>query len=242
MAMAARKRAIAGIPMAAVNARAHTKCAKKRAKKLSDLTIEELHSALDTLPQEIYDQIYEAVFTASPGNRDLTKYTDMPVLSYLQDFKLLHISRETRALYAKSYYGNQSCFRIKSHSYNGVDFSHHTTRVHSWLKLLPEAHRALLHEVVMVRTMASSAWAERRQEVMGRDLWGRRYHVSQDMWAVQGKLFVRESGFCTKDATKWKPLSPSAQRWASDVFLEGIQYFFDASDKGSLDSVDMATW
>lgn len=232
--MEARKKAVARIKIAPVKARTPA----KRSNQLSDVTIEELRSTLETLPQEIYDQIFEAVFTAPPGTRDLTGGSNHN--AYLQDFNLLRISRETRALYAKSYYGNQSCFYFKNHnSYMG--WVHSTFRVRSWLKLLPEAHRALLQEVVMARPIDTFTGLGRRQEIVARDLWSRRYHVSQGILAVQGKLFVREYGG-PLDANEWRPLKSLDQKWASDVFLKGIQYFLDPSDKGGLDSVEMATW
>lgn len=64
-----------------------------------DLDTEALRKKLLELPQEIWDMIYEFTFTApSGGIRSITNDTRSEGLN------LLHVSRETRARYAKLYY------------------------------------------------------------------------------------------------------------------------------------------
>lgn len=51
---------------------------------------------MSKIPQELYDNIYDLVFTAEPGVRTLNKQYKIPAL--------LHVSQATREKFSKSYY------------------------------------------------------------------------------------------------------------------------------------------
>lgn len=125
------------------------------------LDVEDIRRGLDKLPQELYDQIYIATFTAPTG-------TYCPILprhtAYFQgnryerfranvnrnDLKLLHISRESRDIFARSYYGPGSTFLFPMLSIS--DISIHGTLNDAfieWLEMLPSEHRGMLPRVLL---------------------------------------------------------------------------------------------
>lgn len=111
---------------------------------------------------------------------------------------------------------------------SGYEYAFDTNRARSWLKMLPEQHRALLHGIVLSRKLDTGTWASRHQEVLGQDLWKARYHVSQADGAVAKKVFIREVGLDGDKGKKWRHFQNHA--WAKSVFLEGIQFMFDPGE------------
>lgn len=188
--------------------------------------IEQFGIRMGRLPQELYNEIFEDVFTARTGVRNLTK--NKRDSHYYLDFKLLHVSRASRALYASTYYGNKSTFQFDTALYNSTSFQHDTTRLHSWLKMLPELHRALLYEVISSRMKLSHDWVETYEQVAARDLWKKRYHISQGEAAIKEAVFVR-SWDKGEEYGEWKS-SQGYPSWANQVFLKGIQYMFDPGE------------
>lgn len=108
------------------------------------LDSEQLRHGLESLPQELYDQIYNAVFTARPGVRQI----DGLLGTFRRDMKFLHVSSATRALYAKTYYGQGATFEVHGR------FAWAQDELQQWLYLLPPDHRALLQRVTVVERTA----------------------------------------------------------------------------------------
>lgn len=171
-------------------------------KKLSKLTTEELRSALESLPQELYDKIYVATFTARSGGRVMNE-PDKRVR--MLHYKLLHISRASRELYARTYYGNGSTFGFFGEKYPGrPDILYDTSAVAAWLKMLPEAHRALIHEVTMRQDIRFPSTSKHFKFLAARDFFKTKYHGSQEeKEAIATKVFLRvKGGYNPHD---WKP-------------------------------------
>lgn len=59
-----------------------------------------LRRGLETLPQELYDEIYNLTFSATPAARDLRV---RGTAETRQNFKLLQVSSASRAVFASSY-------------------------------------------------------------------------------------------------------------------------------------------
>lgn len=62
----------------------------------AELTSEDLNRHVNNLPQELRDEIYDLVFTAEPGVREVDELYRTP--------RLLHVSRASRAKFSTSYY------------------------------------------------------------------------------------------------------------------------------------------
>lgn len=104
-----------------------------------DLDADSIRRALESLPQEIYDQIYVAVFTAPAGIRKIN--LDMSTETMKQASSLLQVSSASRSIFAKSYYG---CSDIIVQGYKS---SQHLQR---WIKSLSKADHTLLQRVVVL--------------------------------------------------------------------------------------------
>lgn len=102
-----------------------------------------IRSGLESLPQDLYDQSYAAVFTATPGVRTIITNLDGKIRN---PFKLLHTSRHTRALYAKSYFGTGSQFRIAK---AGTSRRRDLKQLR-WLKDLTGEHRTLPEKILVL--------------------------------------------------------------------------------------------
>lgn len=101
-------------------------------------SVDDLRRGLESLPQELYDQILKATFTADLEPRDLRNLEAMR-----QNLKFLHISSSTRALYATTYYGSGAVFEFAQ--------DHGAPRaLKLWLRSLPVSHRDLLGQVHIV--------------------------------------------------------------------------------------------
>lgn len=118
------------------------------------LTSKQLRYGLESLPQELYNEIYTAVFTAAPGIRLINATNDRKTGFSIEDlelsfshlprggFQLLHVSAATRALYATTFYGCDAVFEISA------------TRGLAILAIislskLPLAHRNRLRKVIV---------------------------------------------------------------------------------------------
>lgn len=95
-----------------------------------DLTIEAIRTGLATLPQELYDQIYTDVFTAPSGQVRNINSRDLDLA-----LKLLQISRNSRVLYAKSFYDAE--FEYETDMYRFID----------WLRTVHRSDRDLMRKI-----------------------------------------------------------------------------------------------
>lgn len=97
-----------------------------------------LRALLESLPQELYDQIKDETFTAHPGTRKIGCDTKVkPCFATEPPPSLLFIDRQTRAQYAKSYY---ACTTIET---SDLDLN----KCVAWLKALPDDHRAMVSSI-----------------------------------------------------------------------------------------------
>ncbi|CZT15458.1 uncharacterized protein RCC_01314 [Ramularia collo-cygni] len=125
---------------------------------------EVMRERLEDLPQELYDQIYKTVFTAPPGVRNMHNGDGV-------NTRLLQISRASRALYAKSYYGAGADFVFTSEMY-----LYHSTML-SWIQVLPAEHLEYIERITMISfEQASPAmialeidWVKASYQVLGLD-------------------------------------------------------------------------
>lgn len=103
----------------------------------------ELRRGLESLPQELYDQIYKDVFTASPKVRHVGTITTFGRIKFAtEDLNPLHISQATRSLYAKTFYGHDAGFEVHLRKTWSED-------VLKWLSILPHSHIRLLRKFVI---------------------------------------------------------------------------------------------
>lgn len=96
-----------------------------------------LRERLEQLPAELYDMVYVAVFTASPGVRNMTNGDGVAI-------KLLQISHNSRALYAQSYYGPGTDFVFTD------DTAGCCLTMLSWAQTLPTAHLSLVDRISVI--------------------------------------------------------------------------------------------
>ena len=68
-----------------------------------------LGNLVQSLPREIFDDIYDLTFTASPDNHIINEAYEPP--------NCLQVSQDTREAFAKSYYEEGSTFLVKSHKW-----------------------------------------------------------------------------------------------------------------------------
>lgn len=201
-------------------------------KLLSELAIEELWSGLSKLPQELHDQIKKHVFTPAPGMRRLSKnYRE----SFRKDINCLHVSRDTRASYAELYYGNGNTFCFDGRYvpyFHGLQYD--TGRTRSWLKVLPEAHRALLHKVVMEKILSSDPGEKVECERMvAIDFWREKHHCSLALW--NKKVLYEHVGGELHERHGWKVVDDVSGIWrdrarfvdAQHAFLDRVPSIFE---------------
>lgn len=91
-----------------------------------------LSSALQTLPQELYDIIYGYTFT--PNDRHFT------IDEFYRPPKALQVSRRTRELFAPSFYGSGSIFYVDTEEYCS-----------RWMASLQSSHIDLLSEIRIMK-------------------------------------------------------------------------------------------
>lgn len=117
------------------------------------LDVQALRRGLATLPPELWLEIYEIVFTARSGVYRLNNpgYLDPARLmssnaTPRENWKLLHVDRASRALFAKSYYAQDAVFEDPlcfSACFPG-------TKIYEWLETLPPTHLAFIKKIVVV--------------------------------------------------------------------------------------------
>lgn len=124
-----------------------------------DLSLDNLRRSMNTLPQELWDSIYDHVFTAPPGVRILQRTAfayskhlllDGPVTHVSDHLHLLHVSNHSRELYARTYYAARFVtLFIGSFSRKGCRRYSYSDRLARWLESIPEAHRSLIREIII---------------------------------------------------------------------------------------------
>jgi hypothetical protein len=97
-----------------------------------DCSVSKIRQGLSNLPQELYDQIYTEVFTATPSQ---VRKLDQSLRALLLPVKLMQISQTTRELYTTSFYSTS------------FEFSGELETMLRWLASVPELHRSLIHKV-----------------------------------------------------------------------------------------------
>ncbi|CZT15294.1 uncharacterized protein RCC_01158 [Ramularia collo-cygni] len=119
----------------------------------------QLKTDLNTLPQELYNQIHDEVFTATSGARrivpggsfaikqnnpgsTLTRAHHHFIRSSTANTHLLQVSSGTRAKYAETYFGNGAVFEF--HTRGG---SEGAALFRRWLASIQDSHRSLINEV-----------------------------------------------------------------------------------------------
>ncbi|EME80099.1 uncharacterized protein MYCFIDRAFT_77881 [Pseudocercospora fijiensis CIRAD86] len=91
----------------------------------------ELHDLLHTLPQELFDKIYDMTFAVNPAATIAVDESYKPPVQ-------LQISRATREDFAKRYYGSQAGFRSKDMR---------DRKVFQWLSNLPANHQRRISRI-----------------------------------------------------------------------------------------------
>ncbi|KAF2166093.1 hypothetical protein M409DRAFT_23820 [Zasmidium cellare ATCC 36951] len=121
----------------------------------------ELRARLETLPQELYDQIYDFTFTAEPCVPYLDRLNlcplvlpceapklGRPLLQKSNRVKLLHVDRTSRHKFAQSFYGGEgAAFVAERRLFDLLE------TICFWLRSLPLDHQAMILDV---RAIASS--------------------------------------------------------------------------------------
>lgn len=115
-----------------------------------------LGSLLQTLPRELYDAIYHLTFAAEPGIHYVNKAPQgaseegrqlRPLFTAPDSVKLLHVDRDSRAKFARSYYGGEGAVFICDHN-DLVRCRLNSCR--PWLRSLDTAHLPMLNDVRIV--------------------------------------------------------------------------------------------
>lgn len=109
------------------------------------LNSQELRRGLESLPQELWSEIYKIVFTAPHDALCISEsLSNKPIIpsSLRSGMNLLHVSTASRALYAKTFYGRDA---VLSAQY----VTSTTALLRDWLVMLPKAHRTLLGKIVL---------------------------------------------------------------------------------------------
>ena len=103
--------------------------------------VDDLARQVQSLPAELYVQIYTELFTADGSAvRNIDKSYKPP--------KFLSINRASRALFAESYHGQKTAFHITNESGSSYDWLSI-----QWLKAFPSEHLTMLREVRSVFTV-----------------------------------------------------------------------------------------
>lgn len=97
-----------------------------------DCSVSKIRQGLSSLPQELYDQIYTEVFTATINK---VRKLDQSLQALLLPVKLMQISQATRELYTISFYSTS------------FDYSGELETLLRWLASVPELHRSLIRKV-----------------------------------------------------------------------------------------------
>lgn len=164
----------------------------------SVLGVDSIRRGLESLPQEIYDQIYKTVFTAPTGtycpirrngadsDRARAHLATITGEDYNRnDLKLFHIDHASRELYAKTYYGEGSTFMfsIKVYYPNGNSFIN--TPHKSWFHSIIRGHPKVLPKII-VAPQSTVEWAD---------------NPIENNWLMRAYL-LEESGFGLANVAK----------------------------------------
>lgn len=123
--------------------------------------IDRLCRGMQSLPQELYDIIWNDVFTAPAGFRYIvdtgarTGYYQLDRIKGLdvrRSLHLLHVCSTSREFYAQSYYGPDAIFEV-----HGCELFGDVKLLQTWLKSLSGSHRARLHLVNVVVDLRDDA-------------------------------------------------------------------------------------
>lgn len=118
--------------------------------------MDDFAARVQSLPQELFDHIYEEVFTAPASTETyITR-------SQYERPKYLHIDRHSRELSAQSYYGNTtfifdsddtSLFGMGKHKPNEEDFGRDNGTWHNllrWLASTANSHLSMVQEICFI--------------------------------------------------------------------------------------------
>ncbi|WPB02624.1 uncharacterized protein RHO25_007260 [Cercospora beticola] len=142
----------------------------------------ELRNLLESLPQELYNHIYDLTFTAEVKLRFYSMKREMGLLQ-LEELAatypervvtinekpphLLHVDRKSRAKFAASYFGGESVFVVVSPNRYGACFSHsHLELIRAPHYVFNTGHREVLGKDHIFRRFlseepAGEAYADR---------------------------------------------------------------------------------
>lgn len=192
--------------------------------------VETLRHGLVSLPQEVWDSIYNAVFTAPFGiyypAKSKASKPDLDALKikgtyHRNDLGLLHIDRASRELYAESYYGQGNTFVFVTRI-DGPGVKHTGGFCSEWFEMLPIAHRKYLPKVILVRPMPNDmnpildAWEARTTMLMeGYEI----HNVANVYVSRDGTLYGREVSMALlADVEDWNvPLERALQQKLHDA-------------------------
>lgn len=116
----------------------------------------EIRRGLESLPQALYDMVYEHVFTAPPGDRFITdpklrmQDEGRAGLDVRKATRLLHVSTASRNLYATTFYGPNAVLKVHTRKIGA------NIMVRNWLQSIPEEHRHRLNVIVRIPGWKSS--------------------------------------------------------------------------------------
>lgn len=143
-----------------------------------------LRAALENLPQELYDEIYNFVFTEPPGIRNFNS----PAL--MISMNLLQISRSTRKQYAASFYSAE--FECEYMGYRFI----------FWLLGLPRKHVKYISKITerghdwwpMSIQVAQESLRRSICSIMGREIAAKFFIVWDDTPSTDEARLIREDG------------------------------------------------
>lgn len=104
-----------------------------------------LSQLLRTLPQELFERIYHATFTAPP--------TVIYIVEPFPPPHLLEVSRDSRSLFARSYYSS-TAFAFDA-----------PATLTKWLRCFTPTHRSMLETIVIVRWESPIAWPRAERDL-----------------------------------------------------------------------------
>lgn len=138
------------------------------------------HLQLQNFPQELYDQIYDIVFTANPGIRYASKppkdaseagRKSRPLYIKPDHVGLLHVDRLSREKFARSYYGGEGAVFV-------LDITLRVDLVPAWLtrwtSKVDPAHHRLIKDVRAVFAKCDidyTEWHTRSEDYGDKDSW-----------------------------------------------------------------------
>ncbi|KAK4494307.1 hypothetical protein PRZ48_014605 [Zasmidium cellare] len=118
----------------------------------------ELRTHLESLPQELYDHIYDLTFTANPCVHYLDRFYPRSVASFAKISKLskvarplfqkpdspnlLHVDRASRRKFAQSFYGGHGSVFVADHLVCGF-----VDRIGRFIRSLPEEHQEMVRDI-----------------------------------------------------------------------------------------------